>query len=166
MNTEKESDGVLGDLARAIDGSFAIQKIGEEIRLCSATSPTRVFIIVALRETSGRSSVFELIKHRSLELTKAHKGKIVSDSWIVSFTQSNAEIARRIEEITFERLPSDCEILKETEVKKVVRDQLGTVVTVFRDGVPQLPPERYDGTATRGWERSTLGVTNWYYDSR
>jgi hypothetical protein len=163
MANEHESIA-LQQLVESVDSAFTIHKTGADIRVCSSKSPTRVFLVARFRESLNDKDVFELIKHRTKELTDLFGGKSVSGAWITKFTQSNSESARQIEEITFENVPRDCQVIKETEVKKVVRDQFGTTVTVFKDGKPQIQAQFFDGTATRGWERYTDVDPDLLYD--
>lgn len=85
--------------------------------------------------------------------------------WLATFSQVNAAEAASIEDISWEMIPSDCEILKKSATKTVVRGKYGSVLTLWKDGVPQVGPEHWDGTRTKNWERHSLGVTNWYCDS-
>ena len=135
------------------------------VKVHSRSARTRVFLVLSLVQGGEAWTGLRIVKHRSPELTSAHAGKTVSIEWLVTFSQVNADEAASIEDISWKKIPSDCEILKESATKTVVRDKYGSVVTLWKDGVPRIEPEHWDGTKTRNWERHAPGVTNWHYDS-
>lgn len=163
--SDPDSSLIVADINHRIDPAFEAVYASGFVKVHSRSAKARVFLVLSLVHGSEARTGFRIVKHRSPELTSAHAGKIVSMEWLATFSQVNAAEATSIEDISWEKVPSDCEILKKGETKKVVRDRYGSVVTLWKDGLPQVEPEHWDGTKTRNWERHALGVTNWYYDS-
>jgi hypothetical protein len=162
---EADSSQIVAEINRRIDPAFEAELASGFVKVHARSATSRVFLVLSLVHGGGARTGFQIVKHRSPELTSAHAGKIVSMEWLEAFSQVNAAEATSIGDISWERIPADCEILKKTTTKTVVRDKLGTVLTLWKHGMPQVEPEHWDGTNTRNWERHTLGVTNWYYDS-
>ena len=155
----KITTGLDREIHRALE-AVATEGI---LKIRSRRATTRVFLLLSVPEEHSDGILFRILRHRSPELTDAFQGKFVKREWVIGFCQAHAEEALQIAEIKFGSIPNDCAILKESDVKVVVRDKFGSVVTAWKDGTPQLSP--YDGMLTRKWERHEVGVTNWHYDS-
>lgn len=164
-------DRDLRQLCRSLeedcDTAFQIVVDGGYIKVRSRTATSRIFLVLGVHGESGDAAEgerFRLLKHRSVELTSRYGGKLVPRSWVVDFTKANRTEAQEIQDIAYSAVPDDCEVLKRTDVKVVVRDRLGTTITLWKDDKPQVSLAEYDGTNTRGWERQEDGVMNWHYD--
>ena len=164
---DKEED--LLELVRALDGeidqSFEAVVVEGVIKIRSRSAPSRVVLLLSYPMLHDKSVYFHLIKHRTMELTNQYQGKLVKRDWVIGFSVATAPELHGLKDITFANIPPDCEVLKSTDVKIVVRDKFGNTITAWKDGAPQVSLAEYDGTRTRNWERQEDGVTNWYYDS-
>lgn len=164
MQNQELAD-IVSALDHDIDQSLEVVSVEGIIKMRSRSSQSRVLLILSQPMAHEGTLYFRLLKHRSLELTNQFKDKAVRRDWIVDFSKINAKEVQGLDDITYLNVPSDCEILKKSDVKIVVRDKFGTTVTAWKDGAPQVSLAGFDGTRTRNWERHVLGVTNWYYDS-